>query len=178
MNANAIIERLERFGAVFPAAARLPSEEDARWKPRPEDWSVLEICCHMLDEEREDFRARLQSTLEDPTRKWPPLDLEQVSERRGYSERNLAETLAAWVEERNATVKWLRELAIHGALGEAGVRGSYSHPSGRVIHVGDLLASWSAHDALHLRQVAKRLHQLAGRDAAQFTIEYAGEWRA
>ncbi len=30
--------------------------------------------------------------------------------------------------------------------------------------------------ALHLRRIAKRLHQLAGRDAGPFETGYAGPW--
>ena len=43
---------------------------------------------------------------------------------------------------------------------------------------GDLLAAWSAHDALHLRQISKRLYQIAQRDAGSYSVQYAGEWRA
>jgi hypothetical protein len=39
-----------------------------------------------------------------------------------------------------------------------------------------LLASWAAHDALHLRQIARRLHGLAARDAGPYGVAYAGEW--
>jgi hypothetical protein len=35
-----------------------------------------------------------------------------------------------------------------------------------------------AHDYLHLRQIAKRMYQMAGRDAGEYSTRYAGEWRA
>ena len=35
-----------------------------------------------------------------------------------------------------------------------------------------------AHDYLHLRQISKRMYQLAERDAGDYSIRYAGEWRA
>ena len=50
------------------------------------------------------------------------------------------------------------------------------HPRFGPMIAGDLLAAWCAHDALHLRQLARRLHQLAQRDAAGGTIRYAGDW--
>ena len=31
----------------------------ARWKPEPSQWSILEVVCHLGDEEVEDFRRRL-----------------------------------------------------------------------------------------------------------------------
>ena len=44
------------------------------------------------------------------------------------------------------------------------------------LSAGDLLASWAAHDWLHLRQIAKRRHELTARDAGKFSIAYAGRW--
>jgi hypothetical protein len=36
------------------------------------------------------------------------------------------------------------------------------------------MASWAAHDALHLRQIAKRLYELTARDAGRYSAGYAG----
>ncbi|MGA1223894.1 MAG: hypothetical protein ACO31E_04915, partial [Phycisphaerales bacterium] len=64
---HALRDRLARFPAALQALASTASAADARWKPAPEHWSILEACCHLLDEEREDFRVRIESTLADPT---------------------------------------------------------------------------------------------------------------
>jgi hypothetical protein len=40
------------------------------------------------------------------------------------------------------------------------------------------MVSWAAHDMLHLRQIAKRLFQIAQRDGDGFSTDYAGEWKA
>ena len=45
--------------------ARGISEEQARWKPDEESWSILEVVCHLADEEEFDFPARLRIILED-----------------------------------------------------------------------------------------------------------------
>ncbi|MBK7403801.1 MAG: hypothetical protein IPJ41_04000 [Phycisphaerales bacterium] len=55
---------------------------------------------------------------------------------------------------------------------------AYHHPKLGSLRAGDLLAAWAAHDALHLRQIAKRMHELASHDAPGFDAAYAGEWRA
>lgn len=39
-----------------------------------------------------------------------------------------------------------------------------------------MLSCWCAHDALHLRQITKRLHQLALRDGHDPELAYAGLW--
>ncbi|QYK47303.1 MAG: DinB family protein [Phycisphaeraceae bacterium] len=170
MNLGALIERIARYPAVLRASALSVSADEARWKPGPEHWSILEVCCHMLDEEREDFRVRLRSTLEDASRAWAPLDLKDVATLRNYNAGDLGRTLDEFEQERGDSVAWLRSLR--------GVDWSiaYVHPKVGPIRVGELLASWAAHDALHLRQISRRLYQLAGRDAPGMSTVYAGEW--
>ncbi|MBX3317757.1 MAG: DinB family protein [Phycisphaeraceae bacterium] len=170
MNPGAMIERMARYPAVLRATATSVCADDARWKPGPEDWSILEVCCHMLDEEREDFRVRLRSTLEDAARAWAPLDLKDVATLRSYNAGDLGRTLDDFEKERADSVAWLRSLR--------GVDWSiaYVHPKVGPVRAGELLASWAAHDALHLRQISRRLYQLAGRDAPGMSTVYAGEW--
>ncbi len=125
---------------------------------------------HMADEETEDFRARLALTLRDPALDWPPIDPEKFAVQRRYNEGDLGEAVGRFVSARRESIKWLRDLRDpewsstkhHEVLGD--LRG------------GDLLASWVAHDALHLRQIAKRLFQHTGRDAGEYRTEYAGSW--
>ncbi|MFO0827127.1 MAG: DinB family protein [Phycisphaerales bacterium] len=172
MDASRIIGRLANGATTLRAVASIATTDDARWKPAPEHWSILEICCHLLDEEREDFRVRIKSTLEDPTRAWPTLQLDQVAEKRGYAQRDLASTLDEFVRERAASVEWLRSLR------SPDWTAAYVHPKFGPLSAGMLLASWAAHDALHMRQIAKRLHGLAARDGAPYSIAYAGDWTA
>ena len=47
----------------FEALVQGVSEAQARWKPDAETWSILEIVNPLYDEEREDFRARLDNIL-------------------------------------------------------------------------------------------------------------------
>ena len=169
MNAAAIIERLAQGSNALRTAASVANPNDARWKPVPEHWSILEICCHLLDEEREDFRPRLRSTIETPSAEWPPLVLDRVAEVRQYGQRDLTATLDEFMRERAASVAWLR------SLGDADWSIAYVHPKLGPITAGDLLSSWAAHDALHLRQIAKRLHGLASRDAGSHSTRYAGD---
>ncbi len=171
-DAAALRDRLARFPEALSAAALVAAPADRRWKPAPAHWSILEICCHMADEEREDFRPRAESTLRDPSLEWPRLDLEQVAERRGYNDRDLERTLAEFAATRAANIEWLDGVLAAGAdWSRARV-----HPKFGPLAAGMLLASWAAHDALHLRQIARRLHELAARDAGPYEVKYAGEW--
>src|SRR5512140_142877 len=67
------------------------SEEEARIKPDTESWSVLEVICHLYDEEREDFREHLDFILHRQDQTWHLIDpLKWVTERK-YNEQNLRE---------------------------------------------------------------------------------------
>lgn len=169
MNLRALIERLERSAASIDAAARCVGADD-RWRPESGEWSVLEIVNHLADEEVEDFRARLSSTLADPARPWPPIDPVSAARERAYNERDLDESLGRFRRERAESLSWLRSLETPAW------ESAHAHPTLGVLRAGDLLAAWCAHDTLHLRQIARRLYQLTIRDTAQFDVSYAGAW--
>ena len=172
MKARAIIARLDSTPCIVVAAAGGIDDADARWRPADGGWSILEIVNHMADEEVEDFRARLRSTLDDPTRVWPAIDPESAAWDRGYNQRDIAESVARFASVRNESLAWLRSLY------EPDWSALHQHPTLGPLCAGDLLASWAAHDALHLRQIAKRLFQLSERDAGDYSTRYAGEWTA
>lgn len=172
MRPEPLIERLARFPAALRAAVGVVSVEDARWKPAPEHWSILEIACHLCDEEREDFGFRVRSTIETPESPWPPLDLKDVAQIRRYNERDLAAAVDGFCAERERNVAWLRSLS------NPDWSSAYHHPKVGPVPAGELLTAWCAHDALHLRQLAKRLFNLAERDGAPHPTRYAGEWTA
>lgn len=171
MNVAALIDRLERFPPVLTALVGMVTPEQARLKPASGAWSILEIVCHLGDEETDDFRARLRMTLEDPTIVWPKTDPEAAARDGRYNERDLRHELDRFIRERGESVKWLRSLAAPN-WNNTVVR------SGRTMRAGDLMVSWVAHDALHIRQTAKRLYELAAADGQPegFGTRYAGEW--
>lgn len=144
-------------------------DEQARWRPNPDSWSVLEVTCHLLDEEREDFRVRLDITLHQPERKWPGIDPQGWVQARRYNEQDLAAALQAFLEEREASLAWLESL--EAADWEA----AYEAPWGP-IRAGDLLASWVAHDLLHMRQLVELHWAYKEQQTAPYSSRYAGEW--
>ncbi len=170
MNAAAIADRLAAFPATLRAACAGLSRDDAMFRADGMSWSVLEIVCHLADEEEHDFPARLARTLNDPAKPWDPIDPEGWAIERRYREQTLAEQLDRFADLRARRVAWLR------ALRDPDWDATHEHPSLGPMRAGDLLAAWSAHDALHLRQIAKRLYELSGRDAEGYKPDYAGEW--
>lgn len=167
MDAQALIARLERGPAAVEALVAGLSDADWRWRPPEGGWSIVEVVNHLADEETLDFRARVRSTLEDPKRAWPGMDPEGDVARKGFQQRDPAESLRRFRDERAASLAWLRSLA------QPRWENAYEHPRGNLT-AGELLASWAAHDARHLQQIAKRLHGLAARDGAPWSVGYAG----
>ncbi len=171
MNSMGLIDRLEANLGVVRALAHGVTHGQAIWKPAPEAWSILEVISHLLDEEREDFRVRLDLLLRDPGQDWPPIDPQRWVTERTYAKRDLHLTLEALADERSTSVRWLRGLI------RPRWENAKSHASAGHLRCGDLLAAWAAHDLLHVRQLS-RLHWAYVQELADpYTTEYAGVWQ-
>jgi uncharacterized damage-inducible protein DinB len=167
MEAALVVARLARLPAALTALVDGLPDADWRWRPKEGGWSILEIVNHLADEEVFDFRARVQSTLEDSTRSWPAMDPEGWVTQRRYQEQDPADSLRRVLDERAKSLAWLRGLVAPDW------EATYKHARGD-LRAGDLLASWAAHDARHLTQIGKRLHGLAARDGEPYDVGYAG----
>jgi hypothetical protein len=146
------------------------TQAEAAYKPSPEARSALEVLCHLYDEEREDFRRRLDLMLHHPTEAWPPNDPEGWVTARRYNERDLAESLEAFVQERNQSVAWLKGLAAPNWEVE------FPTPFGTTMKAGDMLAAWVAHDNLHVRQLVELRRARILNLCQPYDVRYAGEW--
>jgi hypothetical protein len=145
------------------------SDEQARWKPDPGTWSILEVINHLYDEEREDFRVRVDYILHHPGQSWPPINPQGWVTERGYNQRELSQSVQAFLDERRKSLAWLKGLGTPDWQASATVSfGQFS--------AGDIFAAWVAHDLLHLRQLVE-LHWAYTLHAAEpFKVNYAGEW--
>ncbi len=161
------IQRLESSAETLRSLVVDLDPDQARWKPEPAKWSVLEVVNHLCDEEREDFRTRLDLTLHHPERSWPGINpVEWVTERE-YNSRDLQESLENFLNERRYSLTWLRKLE------SPNWEQSYDHPSGKIT-AGDLLASWVAHDLLHIRQLAGLIYLDTVQRMRPYSTKYAG----
>jgi hypothetical protein len=169
MDHIAIAGQLARNAETIRSIVSGLSDEQARWKPTPKDWSILEVINHLYDEEREDFRTRVDYTLHRPGEDPPGIDPEGWVTARAYNQRDLAESLQNFLHERQQSIAWLQGLVAPDW------EKSYKRPQFE-ISAGSLLASWLAHDFLHLRQLTELQYAWVKQQTAPFSVEYAGPW--
>ena len=170
MNHEALIHQLAADAGRVRELSAGVNEEQARWKPAPDSWSILEVVNHLYDEEREDFRMRLDLILHHPGQPWPPIAPQEWVAARSYNSRDLVESLENYLEERHRSLEWLKTL--HNVDWEKGE----TAPWGGVLKAGDMLAAWVAHDIHAMRQLAELHYAWTQRLAAPYSVEYAGEW--
>jgi hypothetical protein len=169
MQRHLLFDQLTRHAAILRAMLNDLLPEEQRWKPAPDKWCALEVICHLYDEEREDFRARLEHVLATPDQPMPPIDpAAWVAERR-YMEQDFGSVLMNFFAERERSVIWLR------GLDDASWGNAYMHPKVGPVSCALLLTNWVAHDLHHIRQL---LNLRYGYLRANSTVpmDYAGTW--
>lgn len=169
MEISELITQLKVNQVTFEALLRNIPSSLQRWRPHAEHWCLLEIICHLYDEECEDFRARLKSVLEDPKQPLPPTDPQQWVTSRHYLEQDFANKLSAFLAERDASVQWLRELSNPNWVS------AYHHPRVGPLTARMFLVNWLAHDYLHIRQIIRVKYQYLQATSGE-SLEYAGTW--
>ena len=163
-----IVERLRANCDVFKHLLQDVPQDQARWKPAPERWSLLEIVNHLYDEEIEDFGRRIELVLSDPDRPWPPIDPEGWVVQRGYNERNFRKSLSNFLAAREASLGWLNEQK------SADWRTTHHHPRMGPMSAELLLANWLAHDLFHIRQIADVQFAGLSKQVAPVSLKYSG----
>jgi hypothetical protein len=155
--------------------ARTPATLDALLRGLPDvwifgnegqdTWSVVDIVAHLVHGERTDWMPRARMVLQSGASKaFEPFD------RLGYLREREGKQLSELLDEfANLRMKNLTELqALNLRPEDLWLRGR--HPSFGVVTLGQLLATWAAHDMTHL-------HQLSRAMAHQYR-EAVGPWAA
>ena len=170
MNYDYIIKKLEVNSAVFKSILENIPDEQVRWKPSPEKWSLLEVINHLYDEEREDFRQRIKNIFIDPLKVWASIDPVKWVTDKEYDKREMKASLDNFLAERNKSVEWLKNLA------SPDWKAAYKHPKLGEISAEKLLANWLAHDYLHIRQITFLQYSYLSHKAPSISLDYAGNW--
>ncbi|HEY7649649.1 MAG TPA: DinB family protein [Methylomirabilota bacterium] len=149
--------------------ALLAGLDDDQWRarPAPNEWSPVEIVCHLRDEEVEDFGARVRVIAERGA-SFAPIDPERWAVERRYREAEPREALARLNERRAASLAFLEQISPDS------LTAAVEHPRAGRLSGLDLIVAWVAHDRLHLAQLAGTLARLWAERWAPLRSDYAG----
>jgi len=150
------IALLERTPAALNALLRdLP----AFWTQSTEGdntWTVYGVVGHLIHGEHADWLPRLHRILNDgETKAFDPFD--RLAQERESAGKSLPQLLDEFARVRAENVQNLRALE----LTESDLDRRGLHPSLGPVTLGNLLATWAAHDLTHLHQISRIMaHQL------------------
>jgi len=169
MEFQKLYQELTNSTEMIRALLKDIGQEQAQVKPDAESWSILEVVCHLYDEEHEDFREHLDFILHRQNEEYHAIDPQSWVTERKYNEQNLFEMQEKFFAERKKSLEWLKTLS------ETDWETTYTSQYGSVT-AGEMFGCWVAHDNLHVRQLVelRRLH--VERITKPFELEYAGEW--
>ncbi len=167
MDINKICAQLEAQKKMIGQLLTGLTPEEAAWKPQKTTWSIVETLQHLVFEERFDFRWMLDHMLHNPQAPWPTRpDLSQA-----VPEKSLTGLAAAFEKERDQSIIWLKALPDEIEWNKA-VEMPWEEP----LTTGDMLASWLAHDLLHLRQLVECRYAILAKAQAAHSLAYAGKF--
>lgn len=169
MTNKQIISQLETNKQIFKNLLSLKTEQEILWRPSPGKWCLLEIVCHLVDEEREDFRARVTHTLENPKEAMKGIDPVGWVLKRNYMGQDYNEKVVELLHERERSVNWLNTQI------NARWDNTICHPTLGTLSATLFLTNWLAHDYLHIRQIIRYQYQYLKEQTA-IDLNYAGTW--
>lgn len=169
MQPKSIILGLERNQHVFFHLLNSLSPEQYMFKPEPKMWCLLEVVCHLLDEELEDFRARVSRILFEPNRPLQPISPETWPKERKYLDQDFERVLEQFLSERKQSVSWLKTLP------DPNWGQTVDHPDVGPRSAQMFLTNWLAHDYHHIRQINSIQHAYLKYTSGD-DLTYAGRW--
>ena len=170
MEAIQIIEKIEENLHVFEALLSPVSVVESAWKPDQSKWSLTEIVCHLVDEEVEDFRARIKHCLQGNEGLPPAIDPVGWVSSRSYTDQDYNKKILEFIKERSTSIQWLRSFI------DPDWDSSFEDHHFGTMSAGLFLTNWLAHDYLHIRQIT-HLKYLYLKEHSSHDLFYAGEWK-
>ena len=141
------LELLEATPAILRGLMSEISEEDARWKPTPDRFSIAEVLAHLSHSEGHCYRARVDRFLAEEMPEFEPDDAQMHLDL--YRNADPEEEFGHFEDQREANVELLR-----GLPAAAGNRKAQHREAGHIT-LSHMLHEWALHDLGHIRQVAE-----------------------
>lgn len=141
------LDLLQVTPAILRGVMTELSEEDARWKPRPERFSVAEVLAHLSHSEGQCYRMRVERFMAEARPEFEPDDASMYLDL--YRDANPTEAFNQFEKQRLANVEFLRNLP-EGAGDRIALHREYGE-----ITLAQMLHEWALHDLGHIRQIAE-----------------------
>jgi hypothetical protein len=130
------------------------SEEDTKWKPAPNRFSIAEALEHLSHVEGHCFRARVEKMALEDNPAIEPYDPDAYFADGQYSGREAEDSFDHFEEQREMNVEYLQGLpdsvadrvGIHAKIGE--------------ISVAHVMNEWAFHDIGHIKQIGEIIRAL------------------
>ena len=162
------IDLLEATPGILRGLMTGLTEEDARWKPAPDRFSIAEVLAHLSHSEGQCYRMRLDRFLAEDRPEFEPDDAQMYLAL--YKDADPEDAFDQFEEQRADNVEYLRGLAA-GAGDRVALHKEYGD-----ITLSQMLNEWALHDLGHIRQIAelvraRRYAAGAGPMAASYNLK-------
>lgn len=160
--------QLELNGRVLFNMLKNMNAQLYNWKPNAKAWSILEILCHLTDEEKEDFKVRMKYAID---KQQAPHMIDPVGwvTQRNYSAQDFDLKLQEFKAARNDSIAWLEDIE------DSQFEHKWVHPKLGPLTAHHFAANWLAHDQLHIRQITRNKYNYI-QQLSKNNCEYAGNW--
>lgn len=108
--------------------------------------------------------------LKHPAEAWPSFDILEWVTERGYNEKDYSSSIKRFLSERTHSINWIVSLGSLNSEAKHSGKGFSNTP----MRVGDIMASWIAHDLYHLRQLTLLNWDILRHRSEPYSPAYSG----
>ena len=141
------LDLLEETPGILRGLMTEISEEDARWKPADDRFSIAEVLAHLSHTEGHCYRLRVDRFLAEELPEFEADDAQMYLDL--YKNGDPEEDFSHFEEQRETNIELLRSLPA-----EAGNRRARHSVAGEIT-LAQMLHEWAMHDLGHVRQIAE-----------------------
>jgi hypothetical protein len=141
------LDLLEETPGILRGLMTEISEEDARWKPAEDRFSIAEVLAHLSHSEGHCYRLRIDRFLAEELPAFEADDAQMYLDL--YRNGDPEEDFSHFEEQRETNIELLR-----GLPADAGNRRARHSEAGEIT-LAQMLHEWAMHDLGHVRQIAE-----------------------
>ena len=141
------LDLLEAMPGILRGLMAELTDEDARWKPAPDRFSLAEVLAHLSHSEGHCYRMRLDRFMAETRPEFEPDDAQMYLDL--YRDADPEEAFDHFEEQRETNIEFLRDLP-EGAGSRAALHREFGE-----ITLAQMLNEWALHDLGHIRQIAE-----------------------